>query len=263
MNLTEGLVRQDYVLRVDANGFIMPARRHPQPDLSLVFLGGSSTECLLVEEEQRFPYLAGKILEEKTGKKVNSFNGGVGGNNSLHSLDILLNKVIPLKPDIVLLSHNINDMFIILAYDEAYWNPNPFRSPIVVKPEEGFYLTKKLKKTFGLIFKKEKEYDEFEHIRGKKIKVAPQRLAAEFSANLQIFIDICKAKKITPVLMTQSNRFKQLPDEFTKRYMKTLENDYGIGYQEFKESYDLINDTTRTIANNNCTASGFLDTSFS
>ncbi len=251
MKLTEGLVRQDYLLRVDDNGFIMPSKRHPQPDLAVVFLGGSTTECLLLEEENRFPYLVGKILEEKTGKKVNSYNGGVGGNNSLHSLDILLNKVIPLKPDIVVLSHNINDLFIILAYGEGYWNHNPFRSPIIITPEKEFYLTNKLKKTFRRIFKKEPEVDEFQHLRGKKIKIDPHRLVSEFTTNLQMFIQISHLNHMVPVLMTQSNRFKPVPDEFTKRYMQTMETDYGINYSEFKASYDLINQTIRNIAKDN------------
>lgn len=251
MALTDSLVGREYLLRVDDQGFIMPAKKHHRPDLTLVFLGGSSTECLLMAEENRFPYLAGTILEKETGKKINAYNGGVGGNNSLHSLDILLNKVIPLKPDIIVMSHNINDLFIILAYDDTYWNNNPYRSPIIVKKEEESYLAKRLKKVFSQIFKKEPEMDEFQHIRGKKLTINHEKLTSEFLANLQLFIDICKTKKITPVLMTQSNRFKPDPDEFTQRYMKTMETDYGIGYEEFKFSYDLVNDIIREAAKRN------------
>ena len=34
----------------------------------------------------------------------------------------------------------------------------------------------------------------------------------EFKMNLQTFINICTARKITPVLMTQFNRYKADPD---------------------------------------------------
>jgi len=63
---------------------------------------------------------------------------GVGGNNSLHSIDILVNKVIPIKPDIVVMMHNINDL-VTLIYDQTYWGKNPTRKPIT-----NFYFHKNL-----------------------------------------------------------------------------------------------------------------------
>ena len=94
----DGLEKKAYRVRTDANGFILPYHQYPRPDFTLVFLGASTTACIYVDEESRFPALVGNLLEQKTGKKVTSYNSGVGGNNSLHSLDILLNKIIPLKP---------------------------------------------------------------------------------------------------------------------------------------------------------------------
>ena len=102
-----------------------------KPDLTLVFLGASTTACIYVEEESRFPYLVGKLLAQKTGKKITSINSGVGGNNSLHSLDILLNKIIPVRsPTSWCMMHNINDL-VALIYDRTYWSKNPTRQPIV------------------------------------------------------------------------------------------------------------------------------------
>ena len=86
--------------------------------------------CLYVEEENRYPYLVGNLIEKATGDKVTLYNSGVGGNNSLHSLDILLNKLIPLHPDVVVMMHNINDL-MSLIYDESYWSNNPSRAPII------------------------------------------------------------------------------------------------------------------------------------
>ena len=60
----------------------------------------------------------------------NSYNSGVSGNNTLHSIDILLNKAIPLEPDIVVLMQNINDL-IILLFEGDFWNHNPYRGVIV------------------------------------------------------------------------------------------------------------------------------------
>ncbi len=40
MAQSDTLARRPYIIRVDENGFIMPARVHEHPDLTLVFLGG-------------------------------------------------------------------------------------------------------------------------------------------------------------------------------------------------------------------------------
>lgn len=62
MKISDSLVQKKYRLRVDENGFIMPSKIYDQPDMSIVFLGGSTTECLYMDEENRFPYLTGRIL---------------------------------------------------------------------------------------------------------------------------------------------------------------------------------------------------------
>ena len=129
LRMSDGLVQQPYVLRVDRQGFIMPAKIHDQADLTIAFLGGSTTECTYVDEDNRFPYLVGRLLERRTRLKVNSYNAGRSGNNTLHCINVLLNKVVNLKPDIVVLMDNINDL-AILMYEKTYWNTNPSRSPI-------------------------------------------------------------------------------------------------------------------------------------
>ena len=127
---SDGLVQKPYRVRTDARGFMLPFNRHEKPDLTLVFLGGSTVACIYVEEENRFPYLVGNLLAQKTGKQITSINSGVGGSNSLHSLDILLNKIIPVRPDVVVMMHNINDL-VALIYDQTYWSKNPSRAAIV------------------------------------------------------------------------------------------------------------------------------------
>ena len=183
----DGLEKKPYRVRTDANGFILPYHHYAKPDLKVIFLGASTTACIYVDEDSRYPYLVGELLAQQTGKKVTSINSGVGGNNSLHSLDILLNKLIPLKPDAVVLLHNINDL-VALIYDQTYWSKNPTRQPIIdyklYKDLTGMKAISTLardtyipnlhvafrslsKKIFG---KKVKDPDdEFAYIRGKKI----------------------------------------------------------------------------------------------
>ena len=59
-----GILDEEYILRTDKDGFIEPSIIHDDADMEIVFLGGSTTECLYVREENRFPYLTGRRLED-------------------------------------------------------------------------------------------------------------------------------------------------------------------------------------------------------
>lgn len=175
--------RKYYRVATDQHGFIGPSDIHAHPDVKIVFLGGSTTECLYMEEEQRFPYLVGRQLETALHKKVNTYNGGVSANESLHSLNILMNKVLPMKPQMVVFMHNINDL-VVLRSQGTYWYPNSLKSHV---QNAKTLLTR---------------YEFPENSQ----QTTEDMLIAEFSKNLRTFISICRIRDIQPVLMTQANR---------------------------------------------------------
>jgi hypothetical protein len=247
------------IVRADENGFIMPSRVHDQPDLVLAFLGGSTTECRGVPEEHRFPFLAGRRLEEALQIKVNSYNAARSGNNSLHSLNILLHKVMPLHPDIVVMMHNVNDL-ITLLYEKSYWNHNSSRrvivevQPTLVSQVRGFFqvlreytipnLYRALKELSQRARGPDQALDEFRHLRGQKVEIDRTYLLEEFSSNLQMFVDMCWARHIVPVLMTQANRFVAHLDSKTWEEVQILEAQ-GIRYADFRELYEQFNQAIR------------------
>jgi lysophospholipase L1-like esterase len=174
--------RKYYRVTTDEHGFIGPLL-HKEPDIKIVFLGGSTTECLYMEEEQRFPYLVGRQLSERLHKKVNAYNGGVSANESMHSLNILMNKVLPMKPQMVVFMHNINDL-VVLRSQGTYWYADSLKSHV------------QNAKTLLTRY----EFPENKH------QTSEQDLIAEFSKNLRTFISICRIREIQPILMTQANR---------------------------------------------------------
>ncbi len=270
LRMADSLVRKEYRFRTDSEGFIEPALIHQHPDLNLVFLGGSTTACYYVDEEKRFPALAGRLLEKDLKLKVNSCNSGVGGNFSLHSLDILLNKVIPLQPEMAVMMHNINDL-AVLMYARSYWSKDfkkGHTSPIVeLHPRiidtrllvdyliPNLYLElKSTEKWLRRTLRPKKaasQEDELRDIRGKKITLDKEFLVKEFKMNQQLFINICKARNITPVLMTMANRLKENPDPLIVQLTKGLKKDQGITYQDYKEIFDLFNQAIRQIGADN------------
>ena len=256
---TDNVFTKQYRFDIDNNGFVAPSRKYDAPDKVIVFLGGSTTECMFVDEDHRMPYVAGQILEKETGAKINSYNGGMSGNNSLNAIDILINKVIPLKPDVVVFMENINDLTTLL-YEGTYWNKNKARSPIETlkkRPLVGKllkeifipnlnYAYKTMKKT---LFKPEE--DEFSSSRGKKLVVDQAKMVHDFAAGLQTIVCTCKAWGIVPVLMTQANRITAHPDPVVATYIGRYGQETGISYQKFKEVYDAFNETIREVGRKN------------
>ncbi len=256
---TDNVFTKKYPLRVDADGFIIPSRVYSSPDLSLVFLGGSTTECMFVDEDNRFPYLVGVLLTQETGKKINSYNGGMSGNNSLHAIDLLVNKVMPLKPRAVVFMENINELST-LVYEGTYWNHNNSRAPLETLKKVKLvgkllkeicipnlnYAYRNLKQTLFA-----GDEDEFAGARHRKLRLDQKRLVQEYEMNLQAIVDLCRVRGIVPVLMTQGNRITNSPDPVVKAYVGQYSAETGITYARFKEIYDAFNETVRRVGRRN------------
>ena len=96
-------------LRVDSRSYALPGSQVAESDTTIAFLGGSTTECSAVEENNRFPQIVGKILSEKkiTARILNAAKSG----GTLHdSLNILLNHVVYDRPDVLVVMHAVNDV---------------------------------------------------------------------------------------------------------------------------------------------------------
>lgn len=124
--------RAVYRLDTDGDGFILPARVHTNPAATIAFLGGSTTETMYVDPENRFPHRAARLLGERLGLPVNGLNAGRSGNNTLHANLLLSAKVVPLRPDVVVLMEAVNDLGVLSSHG-SYWTGSrdlgPLRTP--------------------------------------------------------------------------------------------------------------------------------------
>ncbi|MGE0277592.1 MAG: SGNH/GDSL hydrolase family protein [Nitrospiraceae bacterium] len=102
-------------LRTDARSYILPSYQYRDPDVTIAFLGGSTTECSAVLEDLRFPALVSKLLAQR-GLKVNTLNAARSGNTVHDSLNVLLNHVSHDRPDIVVLMEASNDVGVLLNH---------------------------------------------------------------------------------------------------------------------------------------------------
>ena len=52
----------EVVFRVDNDRFIFPSNQHESPSKTIMFVGGSTTECSAVSESLRFPHYVSTLL---------------------------------------------------------------------------------------------------------------------------------------------------------------------------------------------------------
>ncbi len=244
--IADGLERKPYPFRVDSDGYLMPSQVHQKPDLTVAFLGGSTTECMYMQEEERFPFRVGRQLEQALGLKVNTLNGGAAGNNSMHDLLLLQGKVLAKKPQAVVLMECINDLNFLVVLDD-YWNPHATRG-IVYDKEYGPFKTWIVRHLVGRPGPGAVTGDEFAAQRGKLRTLNIPSLTASFRKNMELFVYICRLHGIKPVLMTQFNRFTENPEPNLLKQMEHIEKDWGTPYAGYRDAYHALLDTMRAVA---------------
>jgi lysophospholipase L1-like esterase len=235
--------QEKYVFRTDENGFVEPSKIYENPDLNIFFFGGSTTECETVFELYRFPYLAGRILEEKTGKKINSYNAGKSGNNSLHSINNLINKAAPLHPDIIVRMDNVNDLSTLL-YEATYWNRNKGRSNLAC-----------FSKNYDLLRNFSNEWDESPFVSLVTDPAHQARVKQEHYKILKLFVAVVRGVGAKPILMTQANRIESDPNfstgrgdaEFNRAYRKLYLEFHDVTRQVAKEENIMLIDLAKMV----------------
>jgi lysophospholipase L1-like esterase len=195
--------------RTNARGYIEPAIRFDKPVYTVVFLGGSTTECLFVSEKHRFPARASFLLEEK-GLKVNSLNMGVSGNDSQQSINNLLNFVVTDKPDVAVLMEAANDIGHLRrmgGYEFAMGNSPTLATLgrlLFTKASAYSSVLGLIRHTKFLLANKETMDRARQTGNDLDLNKRKSELPVEkFTQRLRTFIGISRAFRITPVLMTQ------------------------------------------------------------
>jgi len=265
MQGVENLEQIDYAVNIDKNGFIKTGNpKAENPEIKILFLGGSTTETLFVPEEQRFPSIVERTLREKLDQDIEVYNSGVSGNNSMHSLFIFLGKGIPLKPTHAVLMHNFND-FALLFKTESYWVAPSGRSLIIetgsssksssmtlpyrfLKAIKDFFIPNLYSyirpRLFIDIFKPRDEFTAFRKKNFEDLNL--EEYKNQFKSSLVSFIELSRAWNIEPILMTQANRIDPSQSYFQKWFEENSQGELNIN--QFAGLYKLFNQIIRDIA---------------
>lgn len=243
LNHADGLENKACRVRTDANGFLLPSGEHAHPDLTIVFLGGSTTECRFMPEQQRFPFLVGRNLESSLALRVNSHNGGNAGNTSLHDLLLLQTKVLPLRPRFVVLMENLTDLMFLAQHGE-YHSPSAMRA--LVRTEAR---AKPMDWLIGLIAAGKTAAGQSPLAQvDTAVPPSAQVFSDQFRKNLELFIFLCRQNGSTPVLMTQANRLVEPLAPNLAAQLQPVYESRRIAPAQFLVIYAALNETVRQVA---------------
>jgi lysophospholipase L1-like esterase len=239
----DSLQRQQYLVRTDSNGFIHNGNENIDTNddvKKIVFLGGSTTEQIFVSENKRWQSVLERNLNSSHLRRTYKvINGGVSGNHTLHSTLNLIAKVIPLKPDYVVLMHNINDLGV-LRETGSYWNAPQNRSLVQVQNMRFFYIIAReikdllMPNIYLLVNNLRTGNDEFAEFRMQK-NFGIDVIEDEFRRALITFLDVSRAWDIEPILMTQFNRINVNDDLFIRTFSDKDAEIYVTKYHRLNE----------------------------
>lgn len=121
-----------YFMSTDENGFISTGNSFIQ-DFTIAIVGDSFVENVFVDEISRFE----SILERKflsNGLRVKVINAGVSGMTGLSAFNLILNKLIKIKPTIVIFVQPSID-FSALLFKNGYFNDSKLFANLVPPKE--------------------------------------------------------------------------------------------------------------------------------
>ena len=85
----------------------------------VMFLGGSTTECLFLDDAETWPALVGRRLEGAADhRRVEDVNSGKSGQTTRDHLATLAQYLIPLGPDLVVIMAGVNDLWLQIYTDD-------------------------------------------------------------------------------------------------------------------------------------------------
>ena len=125
---------ETYKLSTDANGFIRSHVEAPETAKKIIVLGDSVVESMFLHPQERFCSRLQDLLRNEAGLDVEVLNAGYSGATALHSLNIFLNKIIPLKPAGVVFMSGIVDVDAA-TMTRSFWNKDAWLEPIVTAGE--------------------------------------------------------------------------------------------------------------------------------
>lgn len=220
----------DAVISNDRNGLGFRGPEWPADGkkyLTLITVGGSPTECHLLDDQHTWSFLLGQKLGDSL-KNVWVNNAGMDGHSTYGHLIMLNDHVKKLKPSVVMFLTGVNDVetsqpsFHDNLNTRGGWSD--FRHYVFENSEvlnlllnlsRGWRVQKFNNPShYMVVLNNDKLLQLPDSVFSKRLRDQEPYLAAYRSRLLQL-VDTCRANNILPVLITQPNQFGVGKDSLT------------------------------------------------
>ncbi len=231
----------------------------PEKEYRIFMVGGSTTECLYLDDKDSIDHvLQDELKALKIKKDIRVYNAGKSGDRTDDHISMIAHRIVHLEPDMIIILCGINDLLAFRKhYDYLHLAPN--------KEGQFFYfkmLVSKLqlyRRADYLLQKWFRRMDIFETIPLRsdyKVKASAERALPKlgsdpplnlkaYAENLRTLIGICKAHKITLVLMTQQTTWASTVDPHVKEWQWRL---FGYREDRMDRAINAVNDVMRRSA---------------
>lgn len=234
----------------------------PDEYLTIIAVGGSTTECLFIPEEKTWPYLLSQQLQSTFSKTwVN--NAGLNGHSTYGHIRLNEEYIKKLQPDCCLFLVGCNDVDRpdLTPSDSTIDNSNqkPFlklaRHSRLANVGLNFYRhhmasQRQLVNNIHFSLKGKDKQIVSEEVAQKEIR-KQEPLVKQYGARIQQLIDICRESDIKPIFITQPSLLGDTTDDITGIDMGTfpVNNRNGKLYWNILQLYNQ--ETKSVCARNN------------
>jgi lysophospholipase L1-like esterase len=248
-------------LEIDPLGFRGKAMRTPEKQAGvyrIFFLGASTTENAFLDEERTFPGRVQTALDRKAqpGQRIEVANAGVAGTNTSYTVSLLAHRVLPLRPDLVVLMAGHADLSFHLSRD---WNgltpPSPAPPPRFKDWLVGASrLVAVVDHAQRQNHDKTRWYDRRRTERNRVPFTKPDfdvlRGLPDYERQLRRVAWLCHDQGVTCAFVTQPSLYKDVmsKEEDAALHMGSIGEGQNYDTPTLKQALDAYNEATRRVA---------------
>lgn len=234
-------------------GFRGPMMVIPKPkdEFRVIMVGGSSTECVYIDEDVAIHTVLGKKLNElipNQKRVIKVYNAGISGDRSDDHIALLTQRIGHLEPDVIILLMGINDLLAAMnGFDYLHFNQDPilihgknllyFALTEFQVPRRIYYAIKKMAgESTDLINMPSRSDYRIKHTRSLATPETEDRPTVNLKAyenNLRTMGGLLKAHGVRLIFVTQQSTWNSTVDPSVKDWYWML----AIGGKRYQDKY--------------------------
>jgi len=237
----------------------------PANEFRIFMVGGSSTECLYLDDSKAFTrVLQNELNKQTTNLTVKVFGAGKSGDASDDHCSMIVHRIVQLQPDMIIVFAGINDLTRALVnYDYLHYvkDESPERLRLLQYLATESQIVRRFYYLFGQMSTPVTQVFQEIHLRSeykKSIRLCnslpvsnerPRVDPGAYANNLRTIAGAAQAHGIKLVLMTQQTTWNG-PDNANLKEWQWLVCRSGTRYREdyMHEALTALNDQTRQVA---------------